>query len=321
MFTDVSTSPGVASRVLSMVTRVAALAMLVSFGGACHRDPLPTVTEPAVPRDALLGPTAYQGMVDPSPKDADLWKGDRVEVSEYDVSRVHDGKTTKGVAVVTTQLILADPVTKTRATNGDTTKNRPALMQRVRLDTGDPTAGRRDAVTMFVGVSDSKSLKLEAGVLGELGGAFKQYVNHKGTLEWHQFSDQPGAGHTSGTYHPPDNFAFEDALPLVLRRRFANVADSSPRTVSLLPSQISITPSPSTPVDARIECGQPETVEGAIGKTEARKFTVTIGNARAMYWFATNTAELGHVMVRCELSDGTAWVLRARRWVTEEKAK
>lgn len=321
MFIDSSTSRGVVRRVLSIAARIVAVAMFVSLGAACHRDPLPTVSEPAVPRDALLGPTAYQGLMDASPKDADIWKDARVEVCEYDVSRVEDGKATKGVAIVTTQLIFADPVTKTRATNADTAKNRPALMQRVRLDTGDAVAGKRVTATVFVGVSDAKSLKLEASVLSAESGAFKQYVNHKGTLEWHQFSDLPGTGHTSGTYHPPDNFAFEDALFLVLRRRYANVVGSSPRTVGLLPSQVSTMPSPSTPVDARVECGQAETVDCVLGKIDTRKFTVTVSDAKSAYWFALDAAELGHALVRCEASDGTTWVLRARRWGAEMRGK
>src|SRR5688572_15384615 len=49
------------------------------------------------------------------------------------------------------------------------------------------------------------------------GATFKQFINHKGTLTWEQFSYQPGEGHKSGTYSPPTDFAFANALTLVLR--------------------------------------------------------------------------------------------------------
>lgn len=323
MFTRGSTTAARSRRIAPITPRLASLALVASLIAACHRDVTPpvTITEPSAGQDALLGPTAYRGVPHTAANGADFWKAGRVEVCEYDVTPAEAGQTMKGVAIVRTRQILADPVTKTRATNDDPLKNRPALERRVQFDVGDATKGTRVATTVFVGVSDAKSLKLEVSVLGGDGGAFKWFVNHKGTLEWHQFSDLPGTGHTSGTYQPPDNFAFEDALPLVLRRLYASVVASSPRTVGLLASQASPRPSPSTPMDARIECGAPETVDSAIGKIEARKFTVTAGVAKSTYWLAANAPELGHAMIRHESSDGTVWTLRARRWVSQEQAK
>jgi hypothetical protein len=146
-----------------------------------------------------------------------VWNDGRAEVAVYKVTRIVDRQTIRSSARVLINKELADPNTKTRSTGKDPAGMREVFKQHVLEEMPPDAGGQRYSTVCYVGTRDLKSLKVEVGEFDDTGTTFKRFVNHAGTLEWHQFSHLPGGGHKTGRYNPSTDFAFQNALGVVLR--------------------------------------------------------------------------------------------------------
>jgi hypothetical protein len=174
----------------------------------------------ATQADTAPAATTTQPITEPLATYAREWRDTPAAAGQKEVA-IYDATNAEGKAHFPVTLSInremADPVTKTRAVDPSAKGMREAYRLLLRADI--PTGGPPRAITAmcYVGLADLKSLKLDVGVQDAAGVTFKEYVNHKGTLIWSQFSCQAGEGRKEGTYSPPPGFAFVEVLPLTLR--------------------------------------------------------------------------------------------------------
>lgn len=306
--------------------------LLAAWGAGCARtattpaaQPLPPVVSPPPAADAGTDPfTTFTRHW----RDREIWMGeDKYESAEYEplgVKKSHAGERMIGELGRAKVFILigrelADPVTRTRSLTGQGRDAFKVVTYHMAADGGELLAGSSNPLLGFagppplgtmayVGASDLKSLLLEVAVVDTRGVTFKQIVNHKGTLSWHQFSRRAGEGHTSFEGPAPSGgtggtggLVFREALPLVLR----GYPFESPvaMTIGLMPEQGRARETSMRPDAYRVEfVGTEEVVTGA-GKTWAYHLRLRhIGPTRELrqelhYWFDADPAT-GHIMVQ-----------------------
>jgi hypothetical protein len=254
-------------------------------------------------------------------RDDPAWNNGAIEIAEYEATRELDGKQVKYLVRITTNKEFADPETKTKSL---TNQGREAFKHHVRETIPTANGPRHDSTMAYVGTTDLKSLKLDMSSQDDDGTTFKQFTNHKGTLTWEQFSYLPGEGHKSGTYSPPVEFVFQDALTLVLRGYpFEKPWDpqQSLQTFNLLVDQTS---PHLTPADAkgmiRLAFVKRETLDLSVGKVDA--FLVRAGNQgmkvqegsqlKMDYWFAADAKPPWlHTLVQYAGPDGVVYKLKS----------
>lgn len=262
-------------------------------------------------------------------RDRDIWMGeDQYESAEYEplgVKKAHAGEREIGELGRAKVFILigremADPVTRIRSLTDQGRDAFKVITCRMPDDeeSSNPVvgfAGPPPLGTMaYVGVSDLKSLLLEVAVVDEQGVSFKQIVNHKGTLSWHQFSRRAGEGHqTFEGPVPSGGFVFREALPLVLRGYpFASPVEM---TIGLMPDQGRSRVTSMRPDAYRVEFVGKEELVTPAGKKHAYYLRLRhVGPTREMrpelhYWFDADAAT-GHVMIQ-HVGEGTNLRLRA----------
>lgn len=250
-------------------------------------------------------------------RDPTRWPDGRVEVARYDATRRLDGELRRYSERVLTNREFADPVTKVKSVAGDPVKDREVFRQLIREEFAAQGGATCRSTMVFVGASDLKSLKIETSTQDDAGSAFKQFVNHKGVFEWHQFSPLPGAGHKTATGPTPAGLVYEDALSFVLR----GYPFEGPRaiTVRLLPDQSAAGWTPTEPEDYVIEYVGRETLDLPIGKIDSHQLKVSPASSDSRsptmrYWFAADTAPLLlHVLTRFDGPDGVSLRLRSLR--------
>lgn len=305
---------------------VCGVVLSAAWGAGCARTATAPVAEPPPP--AVSQPPAADAGNDPFAtftrhwRDRDIWSGnDRYECAEYEprgMKKAHAGERKIGELGRAKVFILigretADPVTRTRSLTGQGRDAFKVVTYRMAADEEEPLDGSSNPLlgypgvhplgTMaYIGASDLKSLLLEVAVVDTLGVTFKQIVNHKGTLSWHQFSRRAGEGHTSFEGPAPSGgFVFREALPLVLR----GYPFESPVAVDirLMSEQGLVRQTSIRPDDYRVEfVGTEEVVAGA-GKTRAHHLRLRhTGPTRELrqelhYWFDADPAT-GHIMVQ-----------------------
>ena len=268
----------------------------------------------------LLWPSAFthaqpttQPDVDPFANFTRAWRNDAkwangsVEEAEY-----QSGEKGGDQASITTSKVMADPATKNRAAD-PTAKELREAFQQASFHLAKPEHLSFSYQTLvFVGVSDLKSLRVDMSA----GLTFKQFINHKGTLEWHQFSAEPGDSHQTGKYSPPKRLLYENAVPLVLRG-YPFDGDHMPIEVALLPSIASAGMSSAEPVPARITYVGREEIETPMGKLATHHLAITPvgGDAASVrnFWFAADE-KLLHVLVRGEKKSGVTYQLTGVKW-------
>jgi len=250
-------------------------------------------------------------------RDRDIWMGeDQYESAEYEplgVKKAHAGEREIGELGRAKVFILigremADPVTRTRSLTGQGRDAFKVITYRMSDDeeSSNPVvgfAGPPPLGTMaYIGASDLKSLLLEVAVVDEQGVTFKQIVNHKGTLSWHQFSRRAGEGHTSFEGPAPSGgIVFREALPLVLR----GYPFESPVAVDigLMPDQGRSRVTSMRPDDYRVEFVGEEEVTTPAGRKRAYHLRLRhMGPTREVrwelhYWFDADPTT-GHIMVK-----------------------
>ena len=135
----------------------------------------------------------------------------------------------------------------------------------------------------------------------------------------------PNEGHRSGSYGPPKNFVFQDALSLVLRGFPFDNPPPPDKTLRLqmLSDQTSTRLTPPEPTRALVSYVGPETLDLPIGQVRAHHLRVAHGDRTGSpppqvhdYWFAAEgSAPRLHVMVQYEGPGGITYKLREqRRW-------
>lgn len=304
------------------VLLVCAVVLSVVWSAGCARTATAPVAEP--PPTAVSQPPAADAGTDPFTtftrhwRDRDIWNDkDRYECAEYEVE--------SGKVIILIGREMADPVTRTRSLTGQGRDAFKVVTYRMAADDDEESlAGSSNPLLGFaappplgtmayIGASDLKSLLLEVAVVDEQGVTFKQMVNHKGTLSWHQFSRRAGEGHKTFEGPAPDGgLVFREALPLVLR----GYPFESPVAVDirLMPEQGVGRVTSMRPDDYRVEFVGTEEVVTAAGKRRAHHLRLRhIGPTREMrpelhYWFDTDAAT-GHIMVK-HVGEGVALVLR-----------
>jgi hypothetical protein len=239
----VETSPG--SNAMNYRRSLAVILLVFStFTFTLAKPPAPATQ--SAEADAF---SAFNGSWQTRPE----WKKGASESVGYTVVDLA-GKRVDGLALyrsVITRNSKADPVTKNLAVDSDKPGLRDVVVQ--------TTSGRQKlALTwhtlVFVGAQDSKSLRLSFTAIESpgVGPVFKQIINHKGILTWDQFSAAPGNdSHTTGTFSPPRNLAYENALPLILRA-YPFEGDHKPIDIALILDQTALKPTPIEPVSATI---------------------------------------------------------------------
>lgn len=229
----------------------------------------------------------------------------RTEVATYQRAKVKDSV---ALATIVTQKVMADPVTKNRAADPAAPGLREAIQQTTaEIGTADRASAPLRSL-VFVGASDFKSLRIDISA----GLTFKQFINHKGTLEWHQFSAEPGDSHRTGKYSPPKNLLYENAIPAVLRG-FPFAGTTKSFDVALLPNQSTKSLTPAEPVPATVKYIGREEITVPMGKCDTHHVMVTWEQSGKIiqrnFWFSADEA-LMNVMVRGEMADRETYELK-----------
>jgi hypothetical protein len=245
----------------------------------------------------LLAPAACgQEAAEPFDAFTRAWRNDRVwydgqaECAVYDATRTIYGQPRHYQARLFTNKEYADPETKTKSASN---RGREVFKHHVRDDIATPNYDYHFSTMVYVGTSDLKSLKIDMGSQEDCGTTFKQFVNHAGTLSWEQFSYFPDEGHRRGSYAPPGNLVFHDALSVVLR----GYPFDQPRDIDLMVIEDQTTThlSDATPKAMTLSYIGRETLDLPIGQMPAHHLRIGAHD----YWFAADPA-LQHVMVRYE---------------------
>ncbi len=238
-------------------------------------------------------------------RDDGVWHDGKAECAVYDATRTIYGVERRYQAKLFTNKEYADAKTKTKsATPGAPGGGREAFKHHLREDVPTENYTYHFSTMVYVGASDLKSLKIDMGSQEDCGATFKQFVNHKGALTWHQSSYFPNEGHRSGEYAPPAGFVYQDALSLVLR----GYPFDKPRDVQvmLMPDQTTTKWSPPEAKSAVISYAGRETLDLPIGSTDAHHLKVAGHN----YWFAADP-KLRHIMVQYSGPGGVTNKLRS----------
>jgi hypothetical protein len=250
------------------------------------------------------------------------WNDGQAEVATYDVTRSFNNRTETFQARVTTHKEWADPVTKVRSANN---QGREVFKQLIRFDVPVDDDHHHVSTMVYVGVADLKSLRIDVSTQDSVGSTFKWFANHKGTLEWHQFSYQPGEGHQTGTFEPPASFVFEDALAVVFRGYpFAQPPGDVPRLLRVLPNQTFRGLTPVEPVLMVPTVHGIETLDVPFGKIDAYRLVLSpfekdqAQQGSTESWFAADP-KLLHVLVQYQSPKGTLLKLRSLERTTPEK--
>ena len=255
-------------------------------------------------------------------RDHSIWHDGQAELAVYDATRDIYSQTRRYTARLYTNKELADKQTKTKSATG---RGREVFKHHLREDIATKNYTYHYSTMCYVGTTDLKSLKIDMGSQEDCGTTFKQFVNHAGTCRWHQFSYFPDEGHRFGQYQPTKNFAFQDALSLVLRGYpFDTPADLE---LMVVPDQTSNRTSVAQPRAGRVKYVGLETLQLPIGQVDAHHLTFNYSPSVALqggpekspihhYWFAAESAAPWlHVMVRYEGPGGISYKLREhRRW-------
>lgn len=255
------------------------------------------------------------------------WPQSVIEIAEYSVTIKTPDNNFKDRAKLTIRKDFADPVTRARALDRNLPGLRPVLAWRLSCPVS--RGGEDHGLTMlgYVGLSDLKSLKIDMALFDEDGLSFKQWVNHKGTLDWNQFGHEPGEGPDAGKLSPaPPDLTFVDALPVVLRGlRFEKPVDLK---LPMLPSRATTLATRDSFVTMRVtSSGTAEEIEAGGVKQKAYRVDVTVAEPatkpadereRPMrpghdnepafrpplrFWFAADP-KLNRVMLRCTSPSG-----------------
>jgi len=160
---------------------------------------------------------------------------------------------------IDTSIEAVDPRSKNRAVN-PLRENTRQVIQQVTYSIAGPSRSIAQQTLVFVGATDFKSLRVDTTFIDSTGTTFKQFINHKGTLEWHQFSVLPDEGHKTGTFSPNKKFVYENALPALLRA-YPFDGDHAPIEIELMPDQASANLTPTKPVPAKITYVAKESVD------------------------------------------------------------
>lgn len=244
-------------------------------------------------------------------RDDPVWHDGKAEVAVYDATRTIYGVQRTYQARLYTNKEHADPNTKTKDPTG---KGRAVFKHHLRQDVPTENYTYHYSTMCYVGVDDLKSLKLDMSSQEDCGATFKQFVNHAGVCQWHQFSYFPNEGHISGSYHTPKNFAMHDALSLILR---GYPFQNPPRALklALLRDQTTTKHSPGGFGNgiAIVEMVGMESLDLPIGKVDSYHLKLTLApTGSEHYWFAADaSAPWLHVMVQYEGPGGTTYKLRS----------
>ncbi|MCX5659301.1 MAG: hypothetical protein NTW19_06205 [Planctomycetota bacterium] len=316
-------------RIRMSVASIALACALISAPAHAEEKPATApATQPAIPP----GPPpagALQNFTRDFPNAA--WMRGSAEAIDYDIvvsTKERDPK--KYVAHVVIDKQFADAVTRTRAADPAVPGLRPVLTYRLTADVlaDAPTDDKPQHLSLlcYVGQSDLKSLKIDMTRDTPAGPAFKQWVNHKGTLDWHEFVPAPGQGLRDGKAAPPVDMAFLDTLPLVLRGLpFGKPVDLR---LPVLAGQAEAKLTSIEPVVMRVvSTGKAETI--TVGTSQMQAYRVDLfapeeADAKAAptaepnaeprpshrFWFAAQP-EMENVMVRHIGPDGAETTLKS----------
>ncbi len=160
-------------------------------------------------------------------RDDPVWFDGKAECATYEATRTIYGKPRTYTARIYINKEHASPETFTKSPDGT---GRAVFKLHVRDDIPTENYTYHFSTMCYVGQDDLKSLKLDMGSQEDCGATFKQYINHAGTLRWRQFSYFPDEGERGDELKPETNFAFQDALPLILR---GYPFDNPPKTLEL----------------------------------------------------------------------------------------
>ncbi len=257
-----------------------------------------------------------------------VWQDGKAECAVYDATRIIYGtpRLYKARLYTDTEHLSAKTFTKS-----DTSEGRLVFKHHLREDISTENYMYHYSTMCYVGVEDLKSLKLDMGSQEDCGATFKQYINHAelrqssqpSQLRWHQFSYFPNEGHKSGQSQPAANFAFQDALSMVLRGYPFEHPPRKPMTFMLLPDQTTNKWSPTEPTPMTVTYLGKETLDLPIGQVEAYHLGVAPAQAKQSeppqpmheYWFAVKgddapSAAGLHIMVRYKGPNGLTYKLR-----------
>jgi len=246
-------------------------------------------------------------------RDDPVWYDGLAECAVYDATRTIYGKQRHYTARIFTNKERASLETFTKSADGSGGTGREVFKFHVRDDIPTENYTYHYSTMAYVGADDLKSLKLDMGSQEDCGATFKQYINHAGTLTWDQHSYFPNEGARSGELTPKKYFAFQNALPLILR---GYPFDDPPKTLELqllrdqtdthltLPNELA-TGVAVVQYRGLDRLGIPDEA------SEAHHLVLFIAPDReAHYWFAADP-ELRHVMVRYDNADGYSYVLKS----------
>ena len=256
-------------------------------------------------------------------RDDPIWHDGQAEVAIYDATRTIYGKPRPYTARLYTNKEQASRDTKTKS---DTGRGRPVFKHHLREDIETENYTYHYSTMCYVGTADLKSLKIDMGSQEDCGATFKQFVNHAGTLEWHQFSYFPREGHTRGSYRPPANLAYQDALSLILRG-YPFDEPTDPIELALVVDQTATRRTAAEPSVATVHYGGRETLDLPIGRVETHRLQARAKNHEGSatldhdYWFAAEgNAPWLHVMVQYVGPGGVTFKLREhKRWAYWER--
>lgn len=237
-----------------------------------------------------------------------VWNDGLAEVAEYDATRDIYGVAREYTARLYTNKEFASPVTFTKADGG---QRRSVFKHHLRDDIPTENYTYHYSTMCYVGATDLKSLKIDMGSQEDCGASFKQFVNHNGTVTWRQLTYFPQQGRREGKYRPTANFAYQDALSLVLR----GYPFDTPRDVDiqLLPDQTTTRWSPVKPAAAHVTYIGRGMLDLPIGKVDAHHVRVVAAADKTQhdYWLhADGSAPLLHMMVQYRGPGGMTYRIR-----------
>ncbi len=242
-------------------------------------------------------------------RDDPVWYDGKAECATYEATRTIYGQPRPYTARIFINKEHASPETFTKSDDG---KGREVFKLHVRDDIATENYNYHFSTMCYVGTDDLKSLKLDMGSIEDCGATFKQYVNHAGTMTWRQHSYFPDEGERSGTIKPSKRFAFEDALPVILR---GYPFDDPPKTLELqllrdqTDSHLTLPDELKAGV-AIVQYRGLEELDLPYGAMKAHRLVLWLApDWQTDLWFAQNPA-LGHVMVRYRGVHGTDYRLK-----------
>jgi hypothetical protein len=242
-------------------------------------------------------------------RDDAIWYDGLAECATYEATRTIYGKPRPYTARVFINKENASPETFTKSADGS---GRAVFKLHVRDDIPTENYTYHFSTMSYVGVDDLKSLKLDMGSQEDCGVTFKQYVNHAGVLKWRQHSYFPDEGERFGELKPGKHFAFQDALPLILR---GYPFDDPPKTMELQLLRDQTDTHLTLPDElqagvAIVKYRGRDTLDLPYGEVEAHHLVVWLApDWEEYFWFATDPGML-HAMVQHEGSRGIRYRLK-----------